>query len=70
MQGACFELTTLPHYDGERHPVCTRLQTRLRGHCVKAARLTLQVRVLAALAEDQEPESASGEREAEEDWGR
>jgi bifunctional non-homologous end joining protein LigD len=43
---------------------------KLRGHCVKAARLDLPLRPLAALGESQKSEIARRKREAKEDWGR
>jgi bifunctional non-homologous end joining protein LigD len=44
-----------------RHRVQIRLQARLRGHCVKAARLVLPIWPRQSLAESEEPKGARSE---------
>jgi hypothetical protein len=54
MQGACFELATLPHYDGEGEIVFKYASSGRFAHWVKVKNL----------------KAPAVKREAEEDWGR
>ena len=58
------------HYAGDGGDrLRARLRARLRGDRLEAPRLDISLRPRRPLAQGQEPGGASGEREAEEDWG-
>ena len=70
MQGACFELTTLPHYDGEGDIVfehacklgCEGIVSKQLGSSYRSGRADCWVKV-------KNPKAPAMKREAEEDWG-
>jgi ATP-dependent DNA ligase len=71
MQGACFELTTLPHYVGEGDivfgyackPGCEGIVSKRLGSPYRSGRVDNWIKV-------KNPKAPAVTREAEEDWAK